>query len=910
MTNEWHTLTKGEIEKKLNTDLSDGLSVREARERLEEEKKRSNGDRYSLFVPKSPNYIKSIFALFATPCVLIAVVVSALAALLGGSAVGILVFLITFVGAIACGIILCNAEKRSHDLYNCASPLVKVQRGGQTLHTDGRNAVKGDILILSVGDVLPCDVRLIDSRALVVKELIPTKKGIRNRIVFKDHTAIYDIDSGISAPDAANMLYAGSAVVEGEARAIVVATSKEVYLAGHCPEGALSSNSDGCGGFEEIKPPLYRIFFFAVCAVAVLTLLSLVIFGSKHLLSSFLMLITTVCMVTFETYKIGYKSIFSLVAERMSRAENKNRDAVVKVRDGKTLETLSGLTDLVLLGSAAFTDGLYHASNTYISGRILPALTSETEEGKRLMRYIYTYLRGLREGDVNTSLALDGISDALNAHLKHNGFDKMGADLVLRSLYFVKDSTGNNGYVCVETTEGEYRVILTYDIAALSQCKLQRMSDGSSAELDASARREIAELYKRSEAAGGRCLYVITETDGEALLEGVLSLCEGNEQGLSDNISELAEMGIKTTAMLSYEDAEHITPTRLSAIFGDSILYASDLKKANRELSECVGKYSAYIGFEPCEYASMIELMRKDGTVAAYGIDNDYYDAMSRANISVSCDILKFSTQKHAEAVYDSLPQEGRDTNIRCSQLTRLLSKVIVHRCNRRGGGVVAIENAIKRSRAAYISFSHSVLFFAYILTMLLPLTFMSVVTGVELLNAVQAASISVLGAILSITVFSDSVSKRELIMQKLDREHHTITLLMENMIPLIMRLSLNLAFALIVTVLEACKVFGESASYSMAAFISVILVTAAELFVINGEFTRRGIGRRRTWVSFLVLYLVILSVCALMTLGIFSRELFPNGIGTYEFILTPIYCIIYIAVIFIAKYVKVLRKA
>ena len=105
-----------------------------------------------------------------------------------------------------------------------ASPMIKVRRGGNKFITDGKNAVVGDIIFLNKGDLIPCDARLLQSDSLEVKELIHTKDGIRNRDVSKDASVSYPENDETKAPNAQNIVYAGSAVVKGNAVAVVIAT--------------------------------------------------------------------------------------------------------------------------------------------------------------------------------------------------------------------------------------------------------------------------------------------------------------------------------------------------------------------------------------------------------------------------------------------------------------------------------------------------------------------------------------------------------------------------------------------------------------------------------------------------------------------------------------------------------------
>ena len=81
--------------------------------------------------------------------------------------------------------------------------------------------VPGDLLLLKEGDYVPADARIVEADALVVDEAP----------VFGTTTATQKTDEEISTPNLppdkqSNMVFAGTYVLEGEARAIVVATGE------------------------------------------------------------------------------------------------------------------------------------------------------------------------------------------------------------------------------------------------------------------------------------------------------------------------------------------------------------------------------------------------------------------------------------------------------------------------------------------------------------------------------------------------------------------------------------------------------------------------------------------------------------------------------------------------------------
>ena len=164
-----------------------------------------------------------------------------MAAFFGRGLLGWFVFLLALAGVIFGGIVYLRAQRRLERMGEYASPMVRVKRGGNVFHTDGRNVVAGDVILLSAGDLLPCDARVIRCDTLVVDELIPAKdgKGLVRRRVMKRSDSEYTDESKAAAPDLSNMLFAGSAILKGSALALVVAVGEDVYLSNFVSDGAL-----------------------------------------------------------------------------------------------------------------------------------------------------------------------------------------------------------------------------------------------------------------------------------------------------------------------------------------------------------------------------------------------------------------------------------------------------------------------------------------------------------------------------------------------------------------------------------------------------------------------------------------------------------------------------------------------
>ena len=138
------------LEKKLGTSLSEGLPAREARVRLEKDKKHDNK---SLFVSRRRPAWTSLLTFAGSPYALLLLTTSLLTALFGNTVLGWSVFAITLAATALGGILILNAQKTFGSMGEYASPMVKVKRGGNVFYTDGRNLVEGDVILLKGGDL-------------------------------------------------------------------------------------------------------------------------------------------------------------------------------------------------------------------------------------------------------------------------------------------------------------------------------------------------------------------------------------------------------------------------------------------------------------------------------------------------------------------------------------------------------------------------------------------------------------------------------------------------------------------------------------------------------------------------------------------------------------------------------------
>src|SRR5262249_60983528 len=94
---------------------------------------------------------------------------------------------------------------------------VSVVRDGATVEVRANELVAGDLLELQPGDAVPVDARVLDASALQVDESTLTGESL-------PVDKLPDPTPDPSLPERRSMVYAGSDVVAGSGRGVVVAT--------------------------------------------------------------------------------------------------------------------------------------------------------------------------------------------------------------------------------------------------------------------------------------------------------------------------------------------------------------------------------------------------------------------------------------------------------------------------------------------------------------------------------------------------------------------------------------------------------------------------------------------------------------------------------------------------------------
>lgn len=215
----WHALAARDVLLGLGTDPERGLDSALATRRLQEVGPNQ------LHRPRPEPWWEEAAEALTEPLILLLMGVGILYALLGEVADAVTIFLVILAVA---GVEVVNegrAKRAIAALRALGSPNAYILRDGRAERVPTADLVPGDLVLLGPGERVPADLRLLESAALRIDESSLTGESAP---VAKSADPVLPVETELA--ERRNMVYAGTAVVAGRGRGVVVATARDTEV--------------------------------------------------------------------------------------------------------------------------------------------------------------------------------------------------------------------------------------------------------------------------------------------------------------------------------------------------------------------------------------------------------------------------------------------------------------------------------------------------------------------------------------------------------------------------------------------------------------------------------------------------------------------------------------------------------
>lgn len=492
--------------------------------------------------------------------------------------------------------------------------------------------VVGDIVHLSAGDMVPADVRLLDSRDLFVSqaaltgEAIPVEKyDTLGAVAAKSADAV--VDEGADQLDHPNACFMGTNVVSGTATALVVATGPRTYF-GSLAKAIVGSRAETAfdRGVNSVSWLLIRFMLIMVPIVLLING-----FTKGDWMEAFLFALAVAVGLTPEMLPMIVSSNLAKGALAMSR-----RKVVVKrlnaiqnfgAMDVLCTDKTGTLTqDRIIL--AHHLDASGAASDQVLQ---LAWLNSRHQSGvKNLMdRAVVDFA--------------DKRPDALAPVSAFAKVDELPFDFVRRRLSIVVGATdGGQTLIC----KGAVEEMLAISVAV--------RDGGVTRPLDDEARARLVQMARGYNADGFRVLVVATrdvpadqardryvvEDEAALVIEGFLTFLDPPKETARPAIAALAEHGVAVKVLTGDNEVVTAKICREVGLEPGEPVLGRDIEAMDDEtLARIVEERTVFAKLTPLQKSRVLKSLQANGhTVGFLGDGINDAPALRDADVGISVD--------------------------------------------------------------------------------------------------------------------------------------------------------------------------------------------------------------------------------------------------------------------------------
>jgi Mg2+-importing ATPase len=191
----------------------------------EAEERQAQHGRNEVQHEQAPSWYKQLFQAFVNPFIGILVVIALVSVFMADLETVVVVSAMVLISALLRFVQEFRSNRAAEALKGMVRTTATVERSGAPrTEVDIKELVPGDVVFLSAGDMIPADCRILQSKDLFVSQAMLTGESLP--VEKKEHSP-----SHILSPlELENIVFMGTNVVSGTARALVVSTGNQTYF--------------------------------------------------------------------------------------------------------------------------------------------------------------------------------------------------------------------------------------------------------------------------------------------------------------------------------------------------------------------------------------------------------------------------------------------------------------------------------------------------------------------------------------------------------------------------------------------------------------------------------------------------------------------------------------------------------
>ena len=524
-----------------------------------------------------------------------------------------------------------RSNKSAEKLKNLVSVKTTVLRNGKVTKVPSEDITVGDVVVLSAGDLIPADLRIIESKDLYVVQssLTGESDSVKKVAESEQKGKIEDIT------DLDTICFMGTNVMSGSARGVVISIGDSTYF------GKVADNITDEKPKTAFQKGIENVSKLLIKFMLVLIPITFIVNAAKHgTITAFTFAVAIAIGITPLLLPVILSSSLAKGATRMSK-----KKTIVKRLD--SIQSFGAMNILCTDKTGTLTeDKIVLEKYLDIKG----------EEDKRVLKqaFLNAYFQTGLKGNIDEAvIARTAKTELKGIEEKYEKIDEIPFDFSRRRLSVI-------------VSDGKEKQLITKGAVEeiLSICTKVDYK-GEISEITRDIKQNILNITKELNKQGLRVVAVAQKSDIENIksfsvkdeskmvLIGFIGFLDPPKESAKDEIARLNKDGIRVIVLTG--DNEYVTKAICDkvGINSDKIILGSKIDKlSDTALKRQLKKTNVYAKLSPIQKARIVRILKEAKNVVGYMGDgiNDA-PSMHNAEVGISVDTAVDITKETADII-------------------------------------------------------------------------------------------------------------------------------------------------------------------------------------------------------------------------------------------------------------------
>ena len=524
-----------------------------------------------------------------------------------------------------------RSNKAAEKLKNLVSVKTTVIRNGKITKVPSSNITIGDVVVLSAGDLIPADLRIIEAKDLYVVQssLTGESDSVKKVAESEQEGKIEDIT------DLDTICFMGTNVMSGSAKGIVINVGDKTYF------GKIADNITDEKPKTSFQKGIENVSKLLIKFMLVLIPITFIVNAAKHgTITAFTFAVAIAIGITPLLLPVILSSSLAKGATRMAK-----KKTIVKKLD--SIQSFGAMNILCTDKTGTLTeDKIVLEKYLDIKG----------EEDSRVLKHAFlnSYFQTGLKGNIDEAvIARTAKTELKGIEEKYEKIDEIPFDFSRRRLSVV-------------VSDGKKKQLITKGAVEeiLSICTMVDYK-GEVSEINREIKQNILNITKDLNKQGLRVIAICQKNDIEdiknfsvkdeskMILIGFIGFLDPPKESAKEAIERLNRDGIRVIVLTG--DNEYVTKAICDKvnINTDKIVLGSKIEKlSDTALKRLLKKTNVYAKLSPIQKARIVRVLKEAGNVVGYMGDgiNDA-PSMNNAEVGISVDTAVDITKETADII-------------------------------------------------------------------------------------------------------------------------------------------------------------------------------------------------------------------------------------------------------------------